>query len=1051
MDMTPPQAPPAIVSSTQQEAIDGLRRLLDVQAWLAEQQAALPALPATPHAEDRTAYLAGLDAWWRQPVDGAPGTPSVARIDALAARLAATMRDEAIVRRIDGTLDEAAASLATGFARSYGGALPPGTDVRSLRIGEADYAGAVIVTRETPGSPTLLFTPDHGWETFETLDALHARTEVRLRQVMALHQTLPGVRADEAQQVVTAVRFVDSAPLHGDVFQSLAHRMGELHRQKVADAWPEAGAADASPFADDIAAADDLHDLIDVFGLISAREMRLAVAASEARLARVPAEVAQGWRRAVAEYRMAGMLAVGSAQRHPSHIPLDLPQWSRRELVAALSRQRIDVDPADIAIETTGTEALTLPGSTSSTGTTRMSLAEFALRNTGVIDARSLRVISAKGTPPPLQALRDIVREINLAPRFATYLREKLRDPDGRPYRTSTMRLQQARMRLEAADARMASYLTDEPAVFLDDNDDRGYRMVEAVLDSPAAATRRTVGGHRVSVQQLVYQGEVVSDVLVIGVQDPRSSSRVVLYTPGAPDGLSFREFADRATAARHVLYAPAFEEYLLRRLPAEFGETRPNGSGRRFRVSASTARAHWVLSAPSDGRGTLTEGPFEERVVDGDVRTALFDAEIVRQSRDVAWAGRSTAQADADSIKGILRVALSGSRGPTAPIMETISAVGQALQATWRFYDNVKAGNGSQAFVDFTEAYTASLSLAGWHGALSAGRRSVLTLPPGRGGKRAPSSLRLPDRHPGLDTRYAVDGVDLSGTRPDANGIHWLDGRRYLRQQGRVFEIRQDAAVDAWRLKRPNAVDVTFPGPLIEPGPSGPWRVRTDIGLRGGWVEPGAMPQPNTRGIMGQELQGLSEFQRWTFQHAFRRRLHNVGEANLLYWEATSQPTPRFVTLRQRTAWNDALREARSTPVEPLPPGAAPPPGATWRVLSPEEWPASVWHAHHPGDALLGMGRDGSLVVPLQSVPRSGLRGLPARGDAPLPADGHDWLHIRLDRYRARLGAGDRPGIRVIEDRHGGVTTYVLQPDAGFPLSFLGLEAGDFTALNLP
>jgi hypothetical protein len=1051
MDMTPPQAPPAVVSSTQQEAIDGLRRLLDVQTWLTEQQAALPALPATPRADDRNAYLARLEAWWRQPVDGAPGTPPVPRTDALATRLAAAMRDEAIVRRIDGTLGEAAAAIATGFARSYGGALPPGLHARRLRIGEVDYAGAVIVTSDTPGSPALLFMPDRGWEAFATLDALHARTEVRLREIIARRQTLPGVRADDAQQVAATPRFVDSAPLHDDVFPTLAHRMAELQQQKVSDAWPEAGAADASRLADDIAAADDLHDLIDVSALVSAREVRLAVAASEARLARVPAEVAQGWRRAVAEYRMAGMLAVGAAQRHPSSIPLDLAQWSRRELAAALSRHRIAIDPADIAIEATGTEAISVPGSRSSAGTTRMGLVEFALRNTGVVDTRSLRVVSAKGTPPPLQTLRDIVRELDLASRFASYLRTTLSDPDGRTYRTSSMRLQQARMRLEAADARMATYLADEPAVFLDDNEDRGYRLVEAVLDSPAAATRRTVGGHRVSVRQLVYQGEVVSDVLVIGVRDPRSSSRVVLYTPGAPDGLAFHEFSDRATAARQFLYAPAFEEYLLQRLPAEFGESRPNGSGRRFRVSASTARAHWVLSAPRDGRGTLTEGPFEERLVDGDVRTALFDAEIVRQSRDVAWMGRSTAQADAESVSGLLNAALSGHRGTAAPITETVGAVGQALQAAWRFYDNVKAGNGSQAFVDFTEAYTASLSLVGWHGALSAARRSVLSLPQGRAGKRVSSSLPLPEPRSRLDTRYAIDGVDLGGTRPDARGLYQVGDRRYIRQQGRVFEVRHDTALDTWRLNRPNALDAAFPGPAIEPGPSGPWRVRTDIGLRGGWVEPGAMPQPNTRGILGQELQGLSEFQRWTFQQAFRRRLHNVGEANLLYWEAISQPTPRFVTLRQRTAWNDALREARSTPFEPLPPGAAPPPGATWRVLPPEEWPASVWHPHHPGNSLLGLGRDGSLVVPLQAVPRSGLRGLPARGAAPVPADGPEWLQIHLDRYRARLGAADRPGIRVIEDRYGGATTYVIQPDAGFPLSFVGLEAGDFTPLTLP
>ncbi|WP_369926130.1 hypothetical protein [Xanthomonas sp. NCPPB 2632] len=97
--------------------------------------------------------------------------------------------------------------------------------------------------------------------------------------------------------------------------------------------------------------------------------------------------------------------------------------------------------------------------------------------------------------------------------------------------------------------------------------------------------------------------------------------------------------------------------------------------------------------------------------------------------------------------------------------------------------------------------------------------------------------------------------------------------------------------------------------------------------------------------------------------------------------------------------------------------------------------------------------------MLPLQSVPRSGLRGLPARRDAPPPAragavgeaGGSEWLQIHLDRYRARVGADGRAGIRVIEDRQGDVTTYVVQPDAGFPLSFLGLEAGDFTAVHLP
>jgi hypothetical protein len=34
-----------------------------------------------------------------------------------------------------------------------------------------------------------------------------------------------------------------------------------------------------------------------------------------------------------------------------------------------------------------------------------------------------------------------------------------------------------------------------------------------------------------------------------------------------------------------------------------------------------------------------------------------------------------------------------------------------------------------------------------------------------------------------------------------------------------------------------------------------------------------------------------------------------------------------------------------------------------------------------------------------------------------------------------------------VIEDRRGAEITYVIQPDTGFSINFLGLEPGDFTA----
>jgi hypothetical protein len=1053
MDVTPP---PAVVSSAQQEAIDALSRLASTQAWLSAQQQALPSLPAWPSAEGRDAWLVSLDIFWQRPVPGTPGAPLTPRIDVLATRLASTMRDDAILQRIDGTLDASASALAERFARSPAGMPPPGVEARSLRIGAVDYAGAVIVLDRANPARVLRFMPDSGWHVFDGLEQLHAETEVRLRETLARQRDLPGVPADDTEQVIARERFVGSQPLEGDVFGVLARRAAAVQREKLEDVWPASGDADASSrFTDDAASALDLHEKIDVFAMLAEREGRLAAALSEQRLARVPTDVARNWRDAMEGYRLAWLLAASSARQHDGGAPLTLAAWSRRELAAALTRRRIALDPDDIRIEATGSEGLSLPGigTKSSHVTTQMSLAEFALHNSGYYDGRRLHVIPV-GVPPDtplprIQTLSEMTRELNLAPRFDTYLRERVSDPQGRAFRRASMRLQQARMRVEAATARMSTFLPDEHASFVDDREERGYRMVEAVLDSPVATGRREVGGHRIAVRQLVYRDAVVSDVLLIGVRDTRSSSRIILYTPGAPDGRYFREFSDRATAAREFLYGPAFEEYLLRRLPAELGEPLPGGGGRRFRVSEATRRAGWVLSAPGDGRGTITEMPFSERLIDGDIRTAQFDAEIVRQARDVAWVGRSTTQADVEAIVGIVGGVLNGVRGPANLLEDSLSAVGQALRATWRFYDSVKARDATQAFVDFTEAYTSSLSLAGWHNLLGRSTRTRLSLRSGGDAlRRADAGIRLPDMRQSLDSRYAVSNIDLTGMRPDASGIHVLNGRRYIRQHELVFELRRDRTYGTWRLARPHAMDAAFPGPAVEATNTGGWRVRNDIGLRGGWVDNAVFRQARTRGVSGQELEGLSDFQHWTFQQSLGNRLHNGGEASRIYWQVTSQPLPRFVTLRQRTAWNDALRTARNTPAEPIAVGSQPAPGAPWRVLPMSEWPTHLWH--YPETAGLVAERGRSLVLPLQALPGSGLVGLPVSTRAPMQASSPPWIRLHLDQYRGRHGNVASPGLRIIEDRRGPVPVYVVQPAVGFPISFLGLEPGDFSVGGL-
>lgn len=1051
MDMTPPQAPPALVSTTRQPTIDALSRLAATQVWLAGQQRALPALPVRPTPEGRDGWVAGLEAFWTQTVEDTPGAAPVARVDALAFRLADAMRDEAIVRAADGTLDAQAAGIALRFARATSGTPPPDIEALALRIGLADYAGAVILRARGEGMPVLLFMPDRGWEAFDSMEQLYADSESRLRRVLALRGGVSGVRTDDIQRVVADARFVDSRPLGSDVFRRLARRLVDVQKEKLSDAWEAVGGApSATAFVDEAGAALDLHDRLDIAALLAARDERLAAAINERRLSGVPAEVRDFWHQALIDYRLAEFHAATEASARDGEAPLTLAGYSHRELKAALLRRHIRIDPDDLWIDVTGSEAVALPalpGTSSPAAPYRIGLAELALRNIGWLDGRRFRVVAdalpAGTRAPDAAVLREIVGEVNLAAGYDTYLRNQLSDTHGSSFREASMRLHAARMRFDAAEARVASWVAGETRRFMDDREERGFRMVEAVLDAPVAATRATVGGHRVTVSELVYKGAVVADVLVIGMKNPASVSRVVLYTPGAPDGRAFREFADRATAAREFLYSPTFEAYLLDRLPAEFAEAAANGQ-RHFRVTDETRRSHWVFGAPGDGRGAITDAPFEDRVIDGSVLNASFHAELKRQAYDLAFLGRSRTQADVESVAGFLGLVSQGTDTAGHAVTGTIGAVNQALRATWRLYDSVKAGDGARAFVDLTEAYTSALAVGAFTGGASHALR--------------PRVPRFPDPRQSLDPRYAIRGVDLAGARADASGIYRLHGRRFIRQQDLVFELRHDPAFDTWRLGRPHALDAAYPGPALQRTPGGGWQVRADLGLRGGRTNHFHVRNPerelaDRRVIDGRDLDGLTEFQRWSFQQQFGRNLRSMGEANRIYWQVWHpHGTTRIATMRQRTAWNDALRVARAAPREPLAPGTGPGPGDTWRVLDPADWPASVWHRQVRVG--LGIGRDGSTVLPFDVQPGSGLTGVAATSVAPADAvivplrQGHAtpaWFRLDLHRLRGRPSPTGAPPVRVIEVRTLPVPEYVIQ-SRDSAVSFVDLRAGEYS-----
>ena len=74
------------------------------------------------------------------------------------------------------------------------------------------------------------------------------------------------------------------------------------------------------------------------------------------------------------------------------------------------------------------------------------------------------------------------------------------------------------------------------------DKDKTGLNLVLAALDSPTPQGRRTVNGHEVVVRQIQWGDSVLKELLAFGVKTLASRPSLTLYTPGAPDGKTFRD-----------------------------------------------------------------------------------------------------------------------------------------------------------------------------------------------------------------------------------------------------------------------------------------------------------------------------------------------------------------------------------------------------------------------------------------------------------------------------------------------------------------------------
>ncbi|QWT19243.1 hypothetical protein KPL74_16015 [Bacillus sp. NP157] len=974
MEMQPPQAPPAYVDTQGPQATAIATRLRAVETWLNAQQQQQPLPVIAPGDAARDTFLAALEAFWQQPVPTAPGADFRPRIAVLARHLAAILRDDALLRQQQGTLADDAARLAAQVARSADAPLPTGIRVRELLLGDSVLAGALVA--EGPGGP-LAFLPERGWRQYTSMDHLHADTEDWLRHVLALRATLPGARDSAVEQAVTEETMIASRDIGVEgTFTTLAQGLVAMQRQQVIDAWsdPSHGTTPVS-IGDAVSAALDLHAKLGLPYQQQDRDALHGHAQQEARLAKVPRDVAEAWRVAANEFRMT------------------LDQ--------------------------------------------------------GITD------VGSQGTPD-LPAVPDDSRSPESVSRYRDELIALL-DPagDAKPRRDASARLRRAQPRLNAVDARLSNYISDEPAAFISDHAERGYRWLEAVVDSPEAAHRRKVEGHDIVARQLTYRGAVVGDVLVVGARDRRSVPRVVFYTPGAPDGRFVREFDDAAHAAREFLYNPRFESYLLDRLPASLATADANG-GMHFEIPEGTRKLAWILGQPGRQGQTPTAEPFDERDVTGDVFAVLHDTDISRMVKDMSDLEDSLrANRDAPLWQGVARVRDALTPGNVL-VRETIAGADRGLRAMWRLGDSIRAGDYSQAAIDGAEAYTGLLNLMPV--AQGASRpASFARMFLGGATRVSPASATTTNARL-FDNRYAATGVDLANARIDARGLHRVNGRAFIRQEDRVWEVRFDSANDTWRLVRQGAADAQWSGPAIQ-WRGEAWRLRRDVGLRGGWNEANRLPPegPGTHVIRSSDMpDAFTMNQRLEFRRTLRERLGALGAEELLF-DVASAGGVRPVGAARAQAWRDALAAGARAPLvgPPVAPAYRLVLESPWREVPLHEWPDSVWY-YGPGWSGPSLENGHTLFAPVVRARGAGARGVVTTSVDPavyasrggrVPT--HGAIEIHLDTLRGQRQPNGYARFRLFVNNGRGTPSYILRPNAADPGVAMVLRGNEFTVIR--
>lgn len=519
---------------------------------------------------------------------------------------------QAALRVEDGTLSPASKALIDKAFRyptlaSRGSAFPNGArpgvyplTVDDTTLNGARLAGAFMITASDgslqtqphwpngnknmlanqDNGPVVLYTPGEGFEEFATPAQLQSTLMQRIDKggvrAELLSQSLP-LSAENLRKPLRGEDLMLSfAPTSGDVIAEAIPQL--LERQKAElNALTHSDTSDMNgpQISQAMNNAANWSTQLDGSNAMLARGERLEDKQQPQWLKNL-SRMNEG------EYKS---LEASEQQSLQSLVPLleaipSLQGFAHDKLAAALRKKypTVNIDPDKIVVTTT-TQSRTHTGRQGAyvarnVSRQHSSLIELALKNptawpaaeshqhvevkfaATLTDVSGKPVLGADGKPVVLgtEELKTLVNELDVGGNYITLLKERMA-PDAQTGAPGKLR--------SAWKANLSDVMQKQ--AFLGQLNPQAYpqgssgpEWVRAVLDFPDAATRPQVDGKTVVANTVSHYGQELQGVVAIG---NGQDGPLVLYSPDAPDGISFREVANQA-ALSALFKEPGWRTY---------------------------------------------------------------------------------------------------------------------------------------------------------------------------------------------------------------------------------------------------------------------------------------------------------------------------------------------------------------------------------------------------------------------------------------------------------------------------------------------------------